>query len=398
MTRFLHFVINSRRSWNCHVLVLDQAKEELVFWRDNLKSFNGKLFWPVSFVPSKVLFSDASSTGCAAFIQDSSLVCQRNWSVDESRKSSTWRELAGIHFALEAFENHLIGQSLRLFTDNQNVVRIIQVGSMIQDLQVIALNVFLFVSQRRIQLDVSWLPREQNSKADFFSKIIDVDDYSVHDDVFVQLDELWGPHTVDRFACCYNTKLPRFNSRFLQPGTEAVDAFSQDWSSDINWLVPPVTFIGTVLSYMRSCKARGTLVVPMWRSACFWVYLGVRTCEVFLCFVTIMFVLSIVLTSLFSLSTSLVKVTGSYTEDEPCFWPLLCTDGVHFNSFVADWMYLPNRPDLFVEGRAKNSLFSTDQFKSRCLALRIAFPGAGDRRSNAGFCTSPEGFCLVCQS
>ena len=49
MTRFLHFVINSRRSWNCHVLVLDQAKEELVFWRDNLKSFNGKLFWPVPF-------------------------------------------------------------------------------------------------------------------------------------------------------------------------------------------------------------------------------------------------------------------------------------------------------------------------------------------------------------
>ena len=33
----------------------------------------------------------------------------------------------------------------------------------------------------------------------------------------------------------------------------------------------------------------------------FWVYLGVKTCEVFLCFVTIMFVLSIVLTSLFSL-------------------------------------------------------------------------------------------------
>ena len=31
------------------------------------------------------------------------------------------------------------------------------------------------------------------------------------------------------------------------------------------------------------------------------VYVGVRTCEVFLCFVTIMFVLSIVLTSLFSL-------------------------------------------------------------------------------------------------
>ena len=33
----------------------------------------------------------------------------------------------------------------------------------------------------------------------------------------------------------------------------------------------------------------------------FWVYLGVRTCEVFLCFITIIFLGSIVLTSLFSL-------------------------------------------------------------------------------------------------
>ena len=51
-----------------------------------------------------------------------------------------------------------------------------------------------------------------------------------------------------------------------------------------------------------------------------WVYLGVKTCEVFLCFVTIMFVLSFVLTSLpllcFLCSTSLVKVIGFYTEDE----------------------------------------------------------------------------------
>ena len=34
-----------------------------------------------------------------------------------------------------------------------------------------------------------------------------------------------------------------------------------------------------------------------WKSKNFWVYLGVITCEIFLCFVTIMFVLSIVLTS-----------------------------------------------------------------------------------------------------
>ena len=36
-------------------------------------------------------------------------------------------------------------------------------------------------------------------------------------------------NSIDRFAFDYNTKLPTFNSRFLQLGTEAVDAFTQDW-------------------------------------------------------------------------------------------------------------------------------------------------------------------------
>ena len=108
-----------------------------------------------------------------------------------------------------------------------------------------------------------WIPRDQNVVADRLSKITDYDDCSVHDDVFTQLDALWGPRSIDRFACSYNAKLPRFNSRFLQPGTEAVDAFSQDWALENNWLVPPVTLIGRVLRQMRDCKAIGTMIVPL---------------------------------------------------------------------------------------------------------------------------------------
>ena len=47
------------------------------------------------------------------------------------------------------------------------------------------------------------------------------------------------------------------------------------------------------------------------------VYLGVRACEVFLCFVAIVRVRPIMLASLYSLFTSLVSGTGSCTEDEP---------------------------------------------------------------------------------
>ena len=70
-----------------------------------------------------------------------------------------------------------------------------------------------------------------------------------------------------------------------------MDAFTQDWSSENNWLVPPITLVGRLLSHMRDCKAVGSLIVPMWKSA--------------------------------------------------YFWPLLCNDGVHLNFFVKDWLFLP---------------------------------------------------------
>lgn len=118
MSRYiLHLIINSRHSWNSVVTVHNQGKEELFFWRDKLRTLNGVLFWPATFVPSKVVFSDASSRACAAFVQGSDLVFHRNWSPAESQKSSTWRELATIKFSLEAFDNNLTSHRLRWNTD-----------------------------------------------------------------------------------------------------------------------------------------------------------------------------------------------------------------------------------------------------------------------------------------
>ena len=77
------------------------------------------------------------------------------------------------------------------------------------------------------------------------------------------------------------------------------------------------------------------------------------------------------------------------------FWPSsLCSDGVHLNSFVKDRLFLPNGPDLFVKGRAKNTLFGTKALKSRYLAIQID----NSCLSTLGFCTSPKGWCFVCRS
>jgi len=37
-----------------------------------------------------------------------------------------------------------------------------------------------------------------------------------------------------------------------------------------NWICPPLSLIGDVLKHFRICKARGTLLVPVWQSAYYW--------------------------------------------------------------------------------------------------------------------------------
>ena len=58
-------------------------------------------------------------------------------------------------------------------------MRIVQVVSMIDELQELALDIFRFTFHLHIQLDAFRIPRDQNSKEDIFNKITDFADYSV---------------------------------------------------------------------------------------------------------------------------------------------------------------------------------------------------------------------------
>ena len=90
----------------------------------------------------------------------------------------------------------------------------------------IALDIFDFCRKFNIIFVPQWVPRELNACADEISNVIDFDDWCTTQGFFAHLDSIWGPHTVDRFANASNAHLPRFNSRFRVPCSEAVDAFS----------------------------------------------------------------------------------------------------------------------------------------------------------------------------
>lgn len=124
--------------------------------------------------------------------------------------------------------------------------------------------------------------------------------------IFSWIDSYWGPHSVDRFASSHNAQLDRFDSRFWDIGTEAVDTFTVNWIGENNWVCPPVHLVCRALQHARACSCVGTLIVPLWKSA--------------------------------------------------PFWPLLCPDGCVFAPFVQGVMELPSAVNLIVPGKLGSTL------------------------------------------
>ena len=139
-------------------------------------------------------------------------VSHRMWTACKAVKSSTWRELKAIQFALSAFKDSVRGKCVKWHSDSQGAVRVVEIGSPSAELHSIALDIFYFCRTYNITLIPQWVPRERNACADAISHIVDFDDWYTTPEFFTHLDRLWGPHTVDRFANAANAHLPRFNS------------------------------------------------------------------------------------------------------------------------------------------------------------------------------------------
>lgn len=319
-TRSMYATLEARQAW-CEVLALSpDAQAELRFWSASLADYNSQPIWHS---PSavRVVYSDASDTGYGGYVvEHGPCVAFDQWTAEEAAQSSTWRELSAVWQVLQSVASKLANVRVRWFTDNQNVARILQVGSRKPQLHAIALKVFSLSVQYQIRLEPEWIPRELNERADYLSRIVDYDDWSLNPAVFSHLESMWGPHTIDRFASFQNYQLPRFNRN---PGSEAVDAFTVNWQGENNWWCPPIALIPRVLRHAQVCAARGTLVVPMWHSA--------------------------------------------------PFWPLLCPVGEQFASFVREYYDLPLVDSLFLPGLSGSVLFNGCTPNTRVLALHCDF-------------------------
>ena len=135
------------------------------------------------------------------------------------------------------------------------------------------------------------------------------------------MNEIWGIYTIDRFANSINAKLSRFNSLLCNVKTEAVDAFSQNWSGDNNWQVPPNYAVIRTVKHLIACKAKGTLIIHKWTSA--------------------------------------------------ANWPLIFLKHWSYHSYVKDLIEFKNTTGIYVKGTNCNSIFGTEPFITPVVAVLL---------------------------
>ena len=122
-----------------------------------------------------------------------------------------------------------------------------------------------------------------------------------------------------------------------------MDAFAQDWVGENNWVVPPPSQIVRTWRHFQTCKAKGVLIVPLWKGA--------------------------------------------------AFWPGLCPDGVHLAKCVTDWVGIPEfNSAATVKGRTYNSIFFGNKPKFKLIAVYVDWQSLRKENIKGGLCQS----CLNC--
>ena len=113
-TRALYAVINSRITWSDKLVLTEDARSELCFWKECLPMYNGQAIWFESGA-TRVAYSDANSSGYGGYVVEiGNSISHGHWSPAERDMSSTWREVRTVFAVLLAFAKKLHGHTINL--------------------------------------------------------------------------------------------------------------------------------------------------------------------------------------------------------------------------------------------------------------------------------------------
>ena len=260
--RHAYRLLGKRDDWASQVCLSEEVIGELEWWLSSVDYWNKRVVCSES-IQGQIV-TDASHLGWGAVYQGK--IASGDWNVRVSYLSSNEREMLAILMALKSFASMIQGKRIQVLTDNVSAMAYVNhKGGPSPALSKLALAIWAEATEIGVSIRCAHIAGVENQESDFWSRKPDKHNWMLHPRLFAYIDRLWGPHTIDRFANCQNTQLPRFNSRYWEPGSEAVDALAQvNWLSENNYVNAPFCLLHKVLEIIQEQRARATIIAPKW--------------------------------------------------------------------------------------------------------------------------------------
>ncbi|KAL9658538.1 hypothetical protein ABK040_006077 [Willaertia magna] len=209
--------------------------------------------------------TDSSLTGFGGVTQDHIFIGE--WSNSMNHLHINEKELRAILeiFIMADMEKvYLRGTNLLIRTNNMTALYYLRKGyRRIDSLTRIAREIWDVCHTNGWHIKkVNYIPSASNIIPDLISR---KSEWSTSRNLFLMLNEKFGPFTVDRFASVNNHHIAKFND-----WTFSRDAFKERWDLDINYIVPLLGLIVLTLVQIIKHKASSVLVIPEWTEAPWW--------------------------------------------------------------------------------------------------------------------------------
>ena len=267
LQRFVNLCLALNLDLDSYVSASKKACIDLSWWSKVGNSLPSRSLSP--FEASLDLFCDASQTGWGCWTSNNREAFGF-WSYSERSLHINILESKAVMFAFCCFFRFSFNLSILIHSDSSTVVAYInkQGGTTSARLCDLALDLWEFCIKRNISIKAVHLPGIKNSRADYLSRLENNDhSYSLSNEYFAMLCEAINfPLVIDCFASRLNDQLKNFISRFPDPYSSHIDAFSVKWSNNV-YLFPPIPIIHRVISKFISDKTdHGLLICPYWPS------------------------------------------------------------------------------------------------------------------------------------
>lgn len=213
------------------------------------------------------IFTDASLTGWGAYCNQNRV--NGNWKECEKSFHINYLELMAIFLSLKCFAKDLYDCAILLRVDNTTAISYINRmgGIKFPHLNNLAKAIWQWCEKRNILLFAAYINTKENVEADEESRKVNPDiEWSLSDNTFHEIQQIFGQPEIDLFASRTNTKCEIYVSWKQDPDSYVVDAFTINWSQWYFYAFPPFPLILKCLQKIINDKAEGIFVFPYWPS------------------------------------------------------------------------------------------------------------------------------------